>query len=195
MQDAAAFILMFIVYPVWVAAGFADWLCHRATHIASTSGLKESLLHWLMFGEIGIAMLAVAFLEVNAAVLLFVCVVFIVHEATVYWDLDYSTVRRDVAPFEQMVHSFLEMLPLASLALLAVMAWPQAQAVVGAAGDVADWSLRLKAQPLPASYLWTAAAVAGVFNGLPMLEETWSCLRAPAPSQRKAPAARVDPRP
>ena len=37
--------------------------------------------------------------------------VFVVHELTVYMDLDYSSLLRDVGPFEQMVHSFLELLP------------------------------------------------------------------------------------
>src|SRR5215212_6714061 len=131
MPSPASFILMYLVFPLWVAAGFADWLCHRRTDIAHTSGLKENLLHLLMFAEIGVAMVAVALFEINAVVLLLVLAVFFVHQATVYCDLDYSTLVRDVGPSEQMVHSFLELLPLLSLALLAVLAWPQAQALVG----------------------------------------------------------------
>ena len=173
---------MYVVYPLWVAVGFADWDCHRRTRIAVTSGLKENLLHWLMYFEIGIAMLAVAFLEINGGVLAIVLAVFVVHEATVYWDLDYSSLQRDVAPFEQMVHSFLELLPLVSLALLAVIAWPQAD----------DFALRLRAQPLPRTYLLAAAGACVLFNVLPLLQETWSCLRV---RNRKAPPRpRVDPR-
>ena len=45
-----------------------------------------------------------------------VLVVFVVPSLTVYWDLSrYSTLLRDVGPFEQMVHSFPEMLPLLAL--------------------------------------------------------------------------------
>jgi hypothetical protein len=181
MQEPARFILMYLVFPLWVAAGLADWACHRRTHIETTSGLKENLLHLLMFGEIGLGMVAVALLEVNAAVLLIVLVVFAVHELTVYWDLHYTTPLRTVGPFEQMVHSFLELLPLLSLALLAATAWPQALALVGLGAEPADWSLRAKAQPLPALYLMGALLATALFNVLPYLQETWACWRARRP--------------
>jgi hypothetical protein len=42
---------MYFVLPVWLAAGFADYLCHRAASIETRSGWKESLLHLLQFGE------------------------------------------------------------------------------------------------------------------------------------------------
>jgi hypothetical protein len=187
MQSPASFILLYLVFPVWVAAGFIDWLCHRRTDIAHTSGLKENLLHLLMFGEVGLGMLVVALFEVNALVLLIVAVVFVAHEVTVYWDLDYSTLRRDVGPFEQMVHSFLELLPLISLALLALLDWPQARALVGLGDVAADWSLRPKQEPFPPSYLLGAAGAAFVFNALPLLQETWACIRA----ARGAPAAKA----
>jgi hypothetical protein len=198
MQDAAVSLLMFVVYPLWVAAGFADWACHRATRIAVTSGWKESLLHWLMYAEIGIGMAAVAFFEINAAVLLVVLVVFVVHELTVYWDLDYSTLRRDVGPFEQMVHSFLELLPLASLLLLAAAAWPQALAMLHPADGAAEWSLRAKDQPWPLRYIVCAVAASLLFNALPLLQETISCLLARKGSSPRRvdtdPAPRIEPR-
>jgi hypothetical protein len=170
MQEPASLLLMYAVLPLWVAAGLVDWACHRATDIAHTSGLKENLLHWVMFGEIGAGMFAVAFFEINGAVLLIVIAVFILHELTVYWDLHYSTPLRYVGPFEQMVHSVLEILPLLSLALLAVIAWSQLN----------DVSLHAKAQPLPLAYLAGAAALVVILNGLPLLQETWSCWKARA---------------
>lgn len=178
MQEPARFILMYLVLPLWVAAGFTDWACHRATHIERTSGLKENLLHWVMFGEMGVGIVAVALFEIDAAVLLLVLVLFGVHELTVYWDLHYSTPRRYVGPFEQMVHSVMEILPLLSLALLAAMAWPQARALVGAGDAAADWSLRWKDEPLPLSYLATGFMASLLFNALPLLQETWMCVRA-----------------
>jgi hypothetical protein len=177
VQEPARFILMYLVFPLWVAAGFADWACHRRTGIALTSGLKENLLHLLMFAEIGLGMLAAALLEVDAAVLLFVLAVFLVHELTVYWDLRYSTLLRDVGPFEQMVHSFMELLPLLVLALLAVPAWDQVLALVGAGGGP-DFSLRLKQEPWPRGYLLAALAAAVAFNVLPLAEETVRCWRS-----------------
>lgn len=198
MQDAAVSLLMFVVYPLWVAAGFADWACHRATRIAVTSGWKESLLHWLMYAEIGVGMAAVAFFEINAAVLLVVLVVFVVHELTVYWDLDYSTLRRDVGPFEQMVHSFLELLPLASLLLLAVIAWPQALAMLHPGDGAAEWSLRMKDQPWPVGYIAWALGASVLFNALPLLQEMISCLLAGGRASRHRadadPSPRIEPR-
>ena len=184
MQEPASLFLAYVAFPLWVAAGFADWICHLRTGIAQTSGLKENLLHLLMFGEIGLGIAAVVLLEINAAVLLLVLVVFVLHELTVYWDLNYSTLIRDVGPFEQMVHSFLEMLPLLSLALLMVVA---------AGEGPADWSLRLKEDPLPGNYLAAGLLLVGVFNVLPLLQETYSCIRAQAPKPRVRVKARAQP--
>jgi hypothetical protein len=187
MQEPVRFILMYLVFPLWVAAGFADWACHRRTGIALTSGLKENLLHLVMFAEIGVGILAAALLEINAAVLVFLLAVFLVHELTVYWDLRYSTLLRDVGPFEQMVHSLLEMLPLVSLALLAAAAWPQALGLAGMGDEPRDWSLRLKQESLPAAYLEGAAVLVLLFNALPLLQETWSCAWARRAASKKRP--------
>ena len=181
MQASAAFILVYIVFPLWVAAGLADWRCHRNTGIAVTSGVRENLLHWLMYAEIGVGFVAVALFEVNVALLAIVFLVFLVHEATVWVDLEYSTLLRDVGPGEQMVHSFLELLPLVTLALLAVMA------------DLGDWSLRLRREPWPVESLVACAAATIFFNALPLAQETFACLKArgePAPQPRQ----RVEPR-
>jgi hypothetical protein len=191
MPEPAALVLMFVVYPVWVAAGLADWYCHRRTFIAQTSGLKENMFHWVMFAEIGVGMAAVVLLEVNAAVLLLVFSVFVVHQITVYQDLDYSTLLRDVGPFEQMVHSFLELLPLLSLALLAMIAWPQAQALVGFGQESADWTLRRKSEPLPDEYLAVALLMSLLFNVIPLVQETWACVAAPRKVRVARPGAPV----
>jgi hypothetical protein len=58
--------LLYFVLPLWLAAGLADYLCHRASHIEKTSGYKESLLHLLMFAEIAVPLLAALFFEINA---------------------------------------------------------------------------------------------------------------------------------
>ena len=47
-------ILMYVVLPLWLAAGFADYICHRASHIERTSGWKESVLHLVQFGEMAV---------------------------------------------------------------------------------------------------------------------------------------------
>ncbi|WP_318012593.1 MULTISPECIES: hypothetical protein [unclassified Mesorhizobium] len=118
-------ILMYFLLPVWLAAGFADWLCHRASHIESTTGAKESLIHLLMFAEVGIPLLAAMFLDVNALIILIMIVTFFVHEATAMWDVSYATTARTVTPIEQHVHSFLEMIPLMGLVSVISLHWGQ----------------------------------------------------------------------
>jgi hypothetical protein len=66
VETAGQKVLMYFVLPLWLAVGFADYLCHRASHIESTSGPKESLLHLLQLSEMAIPTLAAIFLEINA---------------------------------------------------------------------------------------------------------------------------------
>src|SRR4051812_1281772 len=115
LSDPTVIILMYFVLPVWLVAGFADWLCHRATHIETTTGAKESLIHLLMFAEVGIPLLAAMFLQINAGINAIMIAAFLVHEATALWDVTYATTARAVTPIEQHVHSFLEMIPLMAL--------------------------------------------------------------------------------
>jgi hypothetical protein len=98
--------------------------------------------------------------------------------------LSYSTLLRDVGPFEQMVHSFLEILPLLSLALL--------MAVAASEGPV-DWSLRPKEQPLPVNYVVAGLLLVGIFNAVPLLQETYSCIRARRRKTRVRAKARAQP--
>jgi hypothetical protein len=175
VEDGAQWLLMYAVVPLLIAAGFADWACHRRTRIEATSGLPENVFHWMLLGEIGVALVAVGLLEVNAALLLLVFAAWLAHELTTYIELRYTVPLREVGPLEQMVHSFMEILPLALLALLAVMEWEQAMALVNLAEP--DFSLRLKQRPWPAEYLWSVLAAVVVFNVVPMAEEAWRCLR------------------
>lgn len=180
MAHAAALLLATVVFPLWLAAGVADWACHRATRIAATSGLRENLLHVLMAAQAGGILLAMALLEVNAGVLLLVAALFAFHEATVWWDLRVSLPVRRVGALEQMVHSFQELLPLVSLLLLAVLAWDQVLALAGQGGQGADLRLRWKEHPLPLPLLAAGAVLTLVFAAAPIAQETWACLRARA---------------
>jgi hypothetical protein len=176
--DAALRILMYFIMPLWIAAGTADYLCHRRTHIARTAGPKESVLHLLMFTEIGIPLLACLFLEINALVFLVMIVAFVAHEATALWDVSYATSRRHVGPFEQHVHSFLELLPLAAGMLVAVRHWPQFLALFGLGQEPAGWDLRLKEQALPAAYVTFVLLAALLLEILPYVEELLRGLKA-----------------
>jgi hypothetical protein len=186
-QDGARLVLMFGVLPLWILAGLADWWCHRRTAIERTSGLRENLFHWLLFAQAGVALLGVAVLEVNAALLLLVIVAFLAHELTTFVELRYTVPRREVRPLEQMVHRFMEILPLLLLALLAVIGWEN---VFGGAPQA--FALRARPAPWPPAYLASVAAAVLLFNVLPMAEEGLRCWRARALAQ---PTPRTPPPP
>ncbi|WP_343628258.1 diguanylate cyclase [Roseateles sp.] len=170
-DQPAQWILMVFVIPVWLLAGVADWICHRAADIGHTAGAKESLIHLLMFAEVGVPVLAGLFLEINALVLAVMLIAFLAHEATALWDVRYASSRRVVGPIEQHVHSFLELVPLMAIVLAAVAHWPQCLALFGGGNEAADWSLRRKEPPLPASYLLAVLASITLLEIVPFVEE------------------------
>ena len=169
-------MLMYFVLPLWLAAGFADYLCHRASDIEHTSGAKESLLHLLLFAEMGVPVLAAIFLEINALIIALMIVCFVLHELTSLWDVSYASKLREITPFEQHVHSFLEMLPLMGLLLVIVLHWPQFLSLFGLAP--ARFELALKQPPLPWAYIAAMLALVLLFDVLPYVEELVRGLRA-----------------
>ena len=178
MPQAAQLVLMVVVIPLWIGMGLVDWWCHRRTRIEDTSGVPENVFHWFLLAEGGLALLATALLEINAAVLLLVFAAFLAHELTTFVELRYAVPRREVQPFEQMVHSFMEILPLLVLALLAVLAWTEALALFDEEA-APDFSLRTKVDPWPPAYLAAVTVAVTLFNLLPLAEEALRCLRAP----------------
>ena len=105
-SDPQMLLLLYFVLPVWLIAGFADWLCHRATDIESTTGLKETYIHILMFLEMGLPLLSALFTDVNALVIAFMIVMFFCHEATALWDVSYAVTARRVSPLSSIYTVF-----------------------------------------------------------------------------------------
>ncbi|OXH90127.1 diguanylate cyclase, partial [Burkholderia multivorans] len=62
--------------------------------------------------------------EIDLTVLALMAAGFVLHEFTALADVRYAVSRRDVSPFEQHVHSFLEMMPLVALSLIAWIVLP-----------------------------------------------------------------------
>lgn len=170
METIVQSVLMFFLLPMWVAAGFADWLCHRRADIEHTAGLKESLIHVLMFMEVGLPLLAALFLEVNALLLGLMVLAFLLHEATALWDVSYAVSRRTVTPWEQHVHSFLEMIPLMAIVLLLVRHFDRLVE--------ADFSLSLKSFPLPIWYMGALACAIMLLTVVPYANELSRCIAA-----------------
>lgn len=176
--DPTTLILLYFVVPIWFLAGFADWLCHRATDIEQTSGAKESLIHLLMYAEVALPLLACLFLEINALVILSMILAFLAHEITAMWDVSYAVQHRHVSPWEQHIHSFLEMVPLMAILLVLSTYWEPFLALVGLGNAPADFSLSWKERPLPDIYLVTVLSAAFLVELLPYLEEFWRGIRA-----------------
>jgi hypothetical protein len=176
--------LMYFVVPMWVAAGVADWICHRASDIEHTGGVKESLLHLLMQAELGVPALGALFLEITSPLFALMIAAFLLHEATVLWDVAYAVSRREVTPIEQSVHSFLELVPLMAVSLLATLHWPEFLAIFGFGRALPGRRLRFKEKPLPKSYLLPLLAAIVLFEWVPYCEELVRGLRAAASPPR-----------
>jgi len=170
-------LLGLIVLPLWIAAGFADYLCHRAARIAQTSGWRESALHLIQLFLVGLPAMAALFLRPNAGFFLLALLCILLHHITAYIDIRYADATRDVKPGEQTVHGFLEILPITAFLLLAVAGWPQFLALFHGEG-----SARFAPEPRFFSATYTAAILAAVFlfNVLPYGEELLRCLKAGA---------------
>ena len=52
MADVTQNVPMHFVLPLRLAAGFADWLCHRAANMATTT-IVEKLMRGELVGRIG----------------------------------------------------------------------------------------------------------------------------------------------
>jgi hypothetical protein len=176
-SSAAQTVLMYFVLPVWLAAGFADYLCHRAASIETTSGWKETLLHLLQLVEMAIPTLAAIFFEINALVIGIMIVCLLAHEATAIWDVSYAYRRREVTPTEQHVHAFLEMLPLMGLLIVITVHWQQFLSLFGLGQEAAEFAVRLRQPPLPWMYVSVVLSLVVLFEVLPYMEELVRSIR------------------
>jgi hypothetical protein len=168
--------LMYIVVPVWLLAGLADYFCHRASRIEHTSGVTESLLHLLQFALVGVPLLAALFLEINFTILLIMLAGLVLHQAAAVWDVRYANATRRVAPAEQHVHGVLEMAPAIATAAVAILNWPDFLSLFGI--GKASFSLELKHAPLPDWYLGAVMLGVLVCGVLPYGEELLRTVRA-----------------
>jgi hypothetical protein len=173
MANPAAALLMYVVLPLWFAAGLADWWCHRRTDLEHTTGLKETVLHLAMFGELAVPLLACLIFDINALVFAIMIIAFIAHELTALWDVSLAVSQRWVSPIEQHIHSFLELMPFAAGLLVAIQNWPQLLALFGLGDEPPRFVLAFKDEPLPLTHIVAVLSAATIFGLLPYLEELW----------------------
>ncbi len=168
----------YFVVPVWLAAGFADYLWHRRTKIETTSGLSESIIHWIMMAEAGPAVLAGLFLEINAGALAWMIALSFLHELTVVADLELTTPRRVTPAGEQVTHTFLEAPPFVVTAAAIASHWGQFLALIGRGRERARFKLRLQPPPLPLPADFSIFAAMVLFGALPHTDELRRCIQA-----------------
>lgn len=173
MSNPCAVLLSLVVLPVWITAGFADWYLHRRSRIQDTSGTAESLFHLGLFGIVSLGAVAVAVLQVNALVLMLLSAVFAVHQLITWIELRWVIGRRFVSPTEQMIHSFLELLPLAVILMLMI------DLATTSPADFREWVFRLRTG-LRVEPLLVGAGAVVLFNLVPLAEEVLRC-RSTAP--------------
>jgi hypothetical protein len=163
---ALEWLLVGAIFPLWMLAGAADWLCHRASGIERTSGARESRLHLLLYAEIALPVLALTLFQATAPILALMTLGVAAHFVTSWADTRYAQPKRFISPFEQQVHGFLEMLPLFALVLLGLLSLDQ--------WTTPTW--RLAPRDLPASIIVPILGALGVGAGL-IIEEWWRCRR------------------
>jgi hypothetical protein len=170
--------LLYFILPLWLLAGLTDYILHRQTRIEDNAGTKESLLHAVQLGEVGIPVLLGLLLDINALLILLMLIALVVHEFTAFWDVTYAHTKRYISPLEQHVHSFMEILPIMAISFVTVMYWDQFLALFGLGVQPARFELRLKPDPISTLYLVALFFSILVFILFPYGEELWRCLRA-----------------
>jgi hypothetical protein len=171
-------VLQYFIVPLWIIAGTADWACHRYTGIERNAGTRESIFHLIMLAQVGVPVCAALFLEINALVIALIIVALVAHQLTALFDLRYTVNRRFIGPFEQQVHSFLELMPMVAGLLLVILHWPQFLSLFGRGDEAPDFALRAKQHPLSAAYVTGVLSAVVLLDLAPYLEEFWRCRRS-----------------
>ncbi len=171
-------ILLYAILPAWAIAGFADWMAHRKTSIERTSGTHESMTHALMMMAVGVPAAAALLYEIDATVIAMSAAGALLHEAIVLWDVAYAAERRKVSTTEQHLHSFLEVLPGTSLALMIVLCPDAAAAFSKLLKKPLRFALQPKKKPLTPLALACTFGGLSALLGIPYAEEFLRCLRA-----------------
>jgi len=170
-------VLLYLILPMWLLAGFADALCHRVLHIERSAGWRESALHWLMLSELGAGVVALLLLENNALVIALFASMCLAHEVTMLADLRYAHAHRDIPPAEQWVHGILQATPWSVLLVICVLHPWQALALLGLGEEAARWTLERRDTMLPRAYLPVFFTAACLLVIAPFLAEAWRTVR------------------
>lgn len=163
-SSALTVFLALVLYPLWLGAGAVDYVCHRRTLIAATSGTTESNYHVAQLCCAAVIVVGAALFEPSVPLTAVLTVAVVLHTVLAYLDVRYTQPKRYVSPLEQQAHSFMEVLPIIAVMLLAVLGLE----ATGAALNMREmgWPTGL----VVASFI--------LFAGMPVFEERWRIARA-----------------
>ena len=119
-HDLVLLLLLYVMLPIWGLSGFVDWMCHKATRIHETSGVKECLLHLTMGIQIGIPIFLSMLFEMNVLVMFMCFFSLICHELVAHYDVHYTAPRREISIWEVHAHNYLATVPFYMVALVVV---------------------------------------------------------------------------
>jgi hypothetical protein len=159
-------LIAWVFYPLWLAAGSLDYVCHRRTDIEHTSGATESRLHVAQLACMTLLVALGVLAEATLATLAALLIIALAHSALAFIDVSYTQSRRLITPLEQLAHNYMEVLPLVAVLLLAVIHWPLSATPWFAWRGGLGWS----------EALFLGSFV--VLSGAPVLEELWRTSRA-----------------
>ena len=170
-------LILYGLLPLWGITGFIDWCCHRATHIETTSGLKESLIHSAMGIQLGIPIVLTIMFHINVSILLICIAAWLLHEFIAHWDVHYSAPKREISIWEVHVHNYMATIPLYLLMLIVVMNWEMFMNLI-----TLNWEGHMQFQRIATPhgspvYLKYYLLFMAVTCGLPYIEENLRCLR------------------
>ena len=163
LRDLLIAFLIRVIYPLWLIAGFLDYLFHRKTHIDQTSGPAESWLHLGQFASLCVPLLLVTFLAITPLVLAIVASAIAVHTGLSIADVSYTDGRRYISPLEQHAHAFMSVLPIIATGVLVILNWDD---VVGG-----GWVIAPKKEAMPVLSAGLLVGSYFVLAGTPIVEE------------------------
>lgn len=169
--------LLYAILPAWVFFGFVDYLCHRATRIETTTGLKETLLHAVMGMQIGGPVFLGLFFEINPLIFLIMTIVLITHEIVAHYDVKTALPRRRISIWETHAHSFLEVIPFVIFGLVAVLKWPAFLDFLSLRWGN-GFAFAAKSRPISGDFILGYLLLMIALGFIPFVEEFIRCLRA-----------------
>lgn len=179
-HDLVLNLILYVILPLWGITGFIDWICHRATKIEHTSGLKEAFIHVLMGVQLAIPIAVGILFEMNVLVFLICLGALIAHEVVAHHDVKYTMDIREISIWEVHAHNYLATIPFYLIALIGVRN-PETVIKTFTFDWAGEMGMTLRTEPVGGgAYLIWYVGFMGVVCLLPYTEEIFRCLRVRA---------------